>query len=152
MIRIEAQHVRGLLENLLGRDVRLSLGSRLTPSPETYRGLVNDDDELRAVIAGDPPFARQTAAALAMIPMGVIEDGSIADAELMEIYSEVANVLSRVVNEASIDRLRLDPSRLHSPNEVEEIIDRGDLVATWNLDISGYGQSQFGIWVDSTRG
>jgi len=146
MIRLEAKPVSDLLSKLLGRPVRLSAITDLSPNPITYRGLVDDGNNLSVVIAGNEPFAIQTAAALAMLPLDVVTDGTFPSNELFDIYSEVANVLSRAVNEAVPNRFRLDPSINHSMAALQHVIDTGILVASWGLDIQGYGASKFGVW------
>jgi len=146
MIRLEPRSMSDLLGKLLCRSVRLSTNIDIAPEPITYRGLVDDDNHLVVTIAGNEQFALQTAAAMAMIPYDVVTDGSYPPYELYEIYSEVTNVLSRAVNESVPNRLRLDPSIRHSPIDLQHIIDQGVLAAAWDLEIQGYGVSQFGVW------
>lgn len=144
---IDRFDVGHLVEGLLGRDVTIDVSTEVVPHPATYRGLVTDQDELVAVLGSDISFAHRSAAALAMIPIGRVEDvGDNPEPDFLEIYSEIANVLSRVVNEAMPSRVRLDPGIDHPTDDVEHVISNGQLIFGATVSIAGYGSGSLGIW------
>ncbi len=144
---IESRNIQTLLTDLVGRDVTLSAASKATVHPSTFRGLVTDENELVAVVACDLNFAHRSGAALAMIPaVNVSEPATAPDESLLEIYSEVSNVLSRLVNEVSPSRLRLDPDLTHTADSLRDLIAAGSLMAAVEADIEGYGSGTLAIW------
>lgn len=143
---IESKVVVGLLNDLLGARVTTRGAETLELHPATCRGLVNNDDRLVGMIGSDLDFAHRSGAALAMIPAQVVLDhGRHLDEELLEYYLEVANVLSRVVNESAAHRLRIDPGMDHSPEDLGRILHTGD-VRLFTVSIEGYGEGTFGFW------
>lgn len=147
-IQIKDQEVQKILAGLLGRDVEVaSVDDPVRPHSSTARGLVTDDDTLVAVIATDLPFAHRSAAALAMIPAaGIDDDVEEPDGDLMEIYQEVANVLSRLANEAMPSRVRLDPNMDHNLQALQKIVVEGEIMSAVQTDIEGYGLGRMGLW------
>lgn len=144
---IEDGQVQKLLSDLLGREVIVSPADVVEPHSATARGLVTDEDELVAVIASDLPFAHISGAALAMIPSSAVEDaGDDPDEELMEVYQEVANVVSRLVNEASPARVRLDPNMDHAIEALQAIVVDGSVASSVSTEIDGYGLGRLGVW------
>lgn len=145
---IAKENVEHVLRSLLDREVTILSGERrLRLHEATLRGLVTDADELVGAIGCDADFARLTGAALAMIPAGGIDDDDeeLIDEELLEFYQEVANVLSRVVNEASPERVRIDPGMEHAVPTMLDVLDGASGVAV-SVDIEGYGQGTVGLW------
>lgn len=146
-LEIADGQVQQLLTDLLGREVLVTPATTVDPHSATARGLVTDDDELVAVIASDLMFAHRSGAALAMIPSVTADEASEGpDEELMEVYQEVANVVSRVVNEASPTRLRLDPNMDHSVEALEAIVVEGSVASSVSTEIDGYGDGKLGVW------
>lgn len=146
-ITIADNQVVNMLGELLARDISVERVPSVPTHPTTYRGLVTDNNVLMAVIGGDVSFAHRSGAALAMIPATALEDkGDEPDDDLIEVYGEVANVLSRLVNEATPSRVRLDPGMEHSADELQAIVDSGDTIVSCNVSIDGYGTGAFGIW------
>lgn len=148
---IEATDVAHVLAKLLGRDVSvLNAVDEMSVHERTFRGLVTDEDELVGLIAADPAFAHASGAALAMVPPARLEelDDEELDDELLEFYVEVANVLSRVVNEASPDRVRIDPSMDHDASAMLALMESASGVGV-AVDIEGYGVGLVSMW--STR-
>ena len=147
-MRLRPEQIRELLGQLLGRAVHLHPVSEVHADSNTFRGLVTESNHLVAVVAGDLAFAHQSGAALAMVPNAMLEDiNETTSQDLLENYTEVANVLSRLVNEASKDRIRLDPGIVHDEEALQAIVDQNKTLARWQADIEGYGTSHFGIWV-----
>jgi hypothetical protein len=144
---IEDGQMQKLLTDLLGREVTVAPVDQVEPHSATARGLVTDDDELVAVIASDLLFAHLSGAALAMIPAHSVDEKTMEpDEELMEVYQEVANVVSRVVNEAAPSRVRLDPNMDHSVEDLEAIVVEGSVASSVSTDIEGYGLGRIGVW------
>jgi len=147
VLTIDLSNVSHLLRGLIGRDVQVQAVDAVDVHPSTVRGLVTDDNQLVSVIAGDLAFAHMSGAALAMIPMGVVEAaGNQPDADLIEVYGEIANVLSRLVNEARPDRVRLDPGMTHSDEALAAIMSSGHLMVGCELTFEGYGPGKLAIW------
>jgi hypothetical protein len=146
-VTITQESVTRLIENLIGREVTAAPGEPFELHPATSRGLVSDRDVLVAVIGSDLSFAHRAGAALAMIPAGRLADiGSEPDSELLAIYTEVANVLSRLVNEASPTRVRLDPAMPHTDEAFRQVVAEGSELFAYTITIAGYGSGQLGVW------
>ncbi len=136
-----------ILTNLLGRDVNAVTAEAVSPHNETARGLVTNEDQLVAVIGSDLEFAHRSGAALALIPASRVENrGTSPDADLLDLYREVANVLSRLVDEATPMRVRLDPGIEHAPESLKAIVAEGSLLTACETTISGYGTGNLGVW------
>jgi len=147
VLTIDLNNVSHLLGGLIGREVQVQAASNVEVHPATVRGLVTDDNQLVSVIACDLAFAHFSGAALAMIPKGVAEAaGDQPDADLIEVYGEIANVLSRLVNEARADRVRLDPGMTHSEEALAAIMSSGHLMVGCELTFEGYGPGKLAIW------
>ncbi|MEM7272359.1 MAG: hypothetical protein AAF547_04700 [Actinomycetota bacterium] len=147
-ITIKDRQIESILSGLLGRDVGVTpLEDGVQPHSSTARGLVTDENQLVAVIATDLRFAHRSAAAMAMMPANIVdEDAEDADADLMEVYQEVANVLSRLANEASPTRVRIDPNMDHSMQALQQIVVEGQIMSAVETEIEGYGPGRMGIW------
>jgi hypothetical protein len=145
---IQHKQTGDMLAELIGKEVTVDPADACTPHPATYRGLVTNDDKLVGVIASDLDFAHRTAAALAIIPAGrVSEPNEDPEEDLIMIYIEVANVLSRLANEAAPARVRIDPGMDHPDERIEAVIERGKAVFLGTADVEGYGRGNFGIWM-----
>lgn len=144
---IEDEKVQTLLSDLIGREVELEPITVVEPHSVTARGLVTDDDDLVAVIASDLEFAHRSGAALAMMPANTVAFVDDVDDDLMAIYQEVANVVSRLVNEAMQPvRVRLDPDLDHSLESLQEIVVNGHIMSAVSANIEGYGNGRLGVW------
>ena len=145
---IEPSHVAWLLKDLLGRGVQVAEIDAFEPHPATRCGLVSNDDRLVGIISADLALAHRAGAALAMVPVGAVEDvGDSVDDEWIEFYREVANVLSRTVNEASPERVRLDPGIQHDPDALVAVEAAGGLLAL-QVTIDGYGEGRLLVGVN----
>ena len=147
-LSISVAGVAELLAGLLGREVAGAPSEDMQPHPATYRGLVTNENVLMAIIGSDLEFAHRSAAALAMVPVATVEDkGEVPDHDLLEFYDEVANVLSRVVNEAVSVRLRIDPGMVHPAEAMAAIVDGGARIVACQANFEGYGSGSVGVWI-----
>ncbi|MCP3989473.1 MAG: hypothetical protein GY724_10385 [Actinomycetia bacterium] len=146
-VSIPEAAIASILTNLFGRNVDAAMAQAVKPHDATVRGLVTNENQLVAVIASDLEFAHRSGAALAMIPAGSVENkGASPDADLLDFYREVANVLSRLVDEATPMRVRLDPAIEHAPESLNTIVTEGSLISACETTISGYGTGNIGVW------
>ncbi len=146
-VAMQAEEVGSLLTNLIGREITAEAVDSVAPHPATVRGLVTNEDQLVAVIGSDLDFAHRTSAALAMVPRGRCDDaGDDPDDDLMEVYREVSNVLSRLIDEAVPMRVRLDPAMDHDQEAMMTIVATGSALAICEADVEGYGTGRFGVW------
>ncbi len=144
---IEEDKIERMLESLLGCDVAISESSHVRPHSSTARGLVTNENRLVAVIACDLPFAHRSGAALSMIPASDdLGDATEPDDDLLLFYNEVANVMSRLLNEAMPARVRMDPDIDHELKDLQAIVSKGQISATVEVEIEGYGPGQLGMW------
>ena len=145
---IRSENIEHVLRKLLDRDVSVVRSEpRISLHEATLRGLVTDENDLVGVIGADMDFAHTSGAALAMVPPGYLEDleGEEVDGELLEFYVEVANVLSRLLNEASPERVRIDPAIDHPPESLLSLVADASGVAAL-VDIDGYGTGTVSLW------
>lgn len=138
--------VDNLLAALFGRDTSSTPAPDMTPHDDTFWGLVDEANTLQYVIGSDLSFAHRSGAALAMIPVGVAEDaGNDPDEDLLENYREVANMVSRAVNEVASCRVRLDPGLPMDDGERQGIVESGEALQM-AVEIAGYGSGALAIW------
>ncbi len=146
LLELDTLSIKKILKDLLRHDVEIAVTPHFAPHPGTLRGLVTNDNRLTDVIGGDLAFAHHVGAALAMIPAGIVrEAGTEPNESWLEAYGEVANVLSRVVNEASRTRRRIDPGLEHQFDDLSAIVSSGS-AATYSLNLDGYGDGLLGFW------
>ena len=146
-VAISPKQVEGILETLIGKSISVQLVDSVDAHPATMRGLVTNENQLVAVIASDVPFAHRTAAALAMFPAGMVEEkGDEPDEDLVLVYHEVANVLSRLIDEATSMRVRLDPGMDHSAESLAAVGATGAPMVLGEVAVDGYGSGRFGAW------
>ncbi|MCP5027940.1 MAG: hypothetical protein GY929_16820 [Actinomycetia bacterium] len=144
---LEEGDTRQLLEKLIGKDISLSEPTSKDIHPSTLRGLVTDENELVALIGSDLPFAHFSGAALAMVPLDAVDaEATSPDEDLLEVYGEVANVLSRVVNEALPERVRIDPGLDIAVEDLAAVIKQGELAFGRAVNIDGYGAGVLAVW------
>lgn len=143
---LDPRDVQRILGGLLNRKVKVAPSKAKPEHPATRRPLVNDDNGLVAVIASDLPFAHRSGAAVALMPPAMVAAvPEVPDEDLMENYIEVANVLSRVVNEASRARVRIDPDLKVPASQMQALIDACGCTA-FDVDIEDYGAGSVAIW------
>jgi hypothetical protein len=136
----EAREVRDLLEGLLGRDCKVTTtdAASATPHEATLCGLVDDENTLRFVLGTDLLLAHLLGASVALIPAGRAKDATGPDDDLLANYHEVANVLSRTVNERAGARVRIDPGMQHEPGALAAVV-AGGPVGRYAVEVAGYG-------------
>lgn len=106
--------VRDLLEELLGRDVELTLGPPVVPSRAVRAAVgvyVDDRLSLCAVVVADLAFAARAGACIGLVPVGgaeaAIEDGQLAP-NLSENFFEIVNIMAALFNLPGRPHVRLD--------------------------------------------
>lgn len=147
MPAVDAAAIQRVLAGLINGNTDVAPSDDIEAHPATYRGLVNDADELIAVIAADLGFAHRAGAALAMIPAGTVNE---ADEDTpvdtwLEYYNEVANVLSRVANEAANQRLHIDPGISHDQAACEAVMASATRFVV-EAKIPVYGTGKVAFW------
>lgn len=146
-VAIDGAQVGEMLTSLTGKDATAQLADSVEPHPAATRGLVTNENQLVAVIGADLDFAHKSGAALAMIPSGRCEDaGDEPDDDLILGYREVSNVLSRLVDEATPMRVRIDPGMDHEYGLLQAVVATGTVMTICEVDIDGYGPGRFGVW------
>lgn len=135
-----------MLDALFGKDVQVAGATEMDLYVPSLRGLMTNEDELVGAIGGDRGFVTVAGAALALMPAVTpgTEDEETHD-ELVEFYGEVANVLSRLVNDFGEERVRIDPGVTHSSENLGLIVGAAER-CLFTLEIEGYGQGVAGIW------
>ena len=145
---IQPKQAEQMLAELIGRDVTVRPADSCDVHPATYRGLITNENMLVGVIASDLDFAHRSGAALAMIPAGrVSEPNKVPEEDLIMVYVEVANVLSRLANEAAPARVRVDPGIDHPEEKLQAVVERGKALVLGKADIDGYSGGVFGVWM-----
>jgi hypothetical protein len=138
----EAREVRNLLEGLLGRDVKVTTEGVAAPvlHEVTMCGLVDDENVLRYVFGTDLALAHFLGAAVALIPAGRAKEARSPDEDLVANYREVANVLSRSVNERAENRVRIDPGLALDRQAMVDAVSGASTLARYAVDVAGYGE------------
>jgi hypothetical protein len=153
-----AKDVRDMLAGLVGRNVTVSPGAPVTPSPDRPVAVavyVAPDMSVNALCLMDLAAAAYTGGALALLPPGgcqdaVEEDGELS-AMLVEALHEVVNVLSALFNTPGAPHSKLH--RLYAPGE-EVAGDLAGMLAGFNrldlaVDIQGYGKGSLSLVLPS---
>lgn len=136
-----------LLQGLIGRDVIVRPCDDLDFSACVNRGAnyLDDADTVRVVVGADLAFASFSGAALAMIPRSRAEDAiksGTDDPDLLEIYGEVLNVLSRPINDSNDSHVRLVPGTVGESQELGS----APATAGFFVSIDNYGDGKLGFW------
>ena len=146
--------VRELLEGLLGKDVTVSPGAPVTPSPDRPVAVavyVAPDMSVNALCLMDLGAAAYTGGALALLPPGGCQDAVEEDGELstmlVEAVHEVVNVLSALLNTPGAPHSKLH--RLYAPGE-EIASDLVGMLAAFNridlvVEVQGYGKGALSL-------
>lgn len=148
--------VRDLLKDLVGTGVAVDKTTPLVFDDEdNIRGVIaeyiDDDDALVALCLADHPFACFSGAALSMIPAAAAKE-SIRRNELpdnlLDNYSEVVNIISRLLNSSRSPHLRL--GRVHViPGDLPEAVVKAMAMPSMRRDfaatISGYGSGNVSL-------
>jgi len=147
--------VRDMLAGLVGRNVSVSPGAPVTPTPDRPVAVavyVAPDMSVNALCLLDLGAAAYTAGGLALLPPGGCQD-SVEEGELsalqVEALHEVVNVLSALYNVAGAPHSRLH--KLYAPGE-ELAGDLAGMLAGYNridldVEIQGYGKGSLSLVV-----
>ena len=140
-----AKDVRDLLEGLLGRDVELSDGRRLTDAAAAMVGVYVDDRlGMRALVLMNLHLAATVGAAIGLMPVAGVE-ASIEDGELLDVQrdnaAEVLNVVASLFNVGDAPHLRLyatsGPGEAADDDVVAAVTALGGRV-DWRVGVKGY--------------
>lgn len=134
-----------LLSGLLMRTVKVAKSPGEAPaSPCTVALFRTDDPVLEVVVVCDVPLAASLAAALSVVPAGVVKDAVAAgrlDDSLRDNFAEVMNVLARFISTGAGRRFALD--RVLCPQDAAEADMRkaaegSDERRELSADVTGY--------------
>ena len=152
-----AKDVRDMLTGLVGKDVAVSPGAPVTPTPDDPVSVgifVDPYQNVNALCVMDLAASAYTAGALALLPPGGCQDSVEEDHELtgmqLEALHEVMNVLSALFNVAGARHSRLDG--LHCGDDIPG--DVAGMLSAFNrldlqIDVPGYGKGSLSLVVPS---
>jgi hypothetical protein len=147
--------VRDMLAGLVGRNVTVSPGAPVTPSPDRPVAVavyVAPDMSVNALCLMDLAASAYTAGGLALLPAGGCQD-SVEEGELSgmqaEALHEVVNVLSALFNVPGAPHSKLH--KLYAPGE-EVAGDLAGMLAGFNridlvVEVQGYGKGSLSLVV-----
>jgi len=156
MVLPAAKNVRDMLTGLVGKDVAVSPGGPVTPTPDQPVAVavyVDPHMAVNALCVLDLGAAAYTGAALALLPPGGAQDAVEEDGELtgmmVEALHEVVNVLAALFNVPGAPHSKLH--RLYAPGE-DLPGDIEGLLATFNrldlaVQVQGYGKGALSLIV-----
>ena len=154
MVLPAAKDVRDMLTGLVGKDVAVSPGGPVTPTPDKPVGVavyVDPHLAVNAICVMDLGASAYTGAALALLPPGGAQDAVEEDGELsgmlVEALHEVVNVLSALFNTPGAPHSKLH--KLYAPGE-ELPGDLAGMLAAFNridldIDVQGYGKGSLSL-------
>ncbi len=149
-----AKDVRDLLAGLVGKDVSVSPGAPVTPTPDAPVSVavyIDPQMAINALCVMDLAASAYTGAALALLPPGGAQDAVEEDGELsgmmVEALHEVVNVVSALFNTAGAPHSKLH--KLYAPGD-ELPGDIAGMLANFNrldltVDIPGYGKGALSL-------
>ncbi|MBI5549016.1 MAG: hypothetical protein HY901_34465 [Deltaproteobacteria bacterium] len=147
--------VASLIGQLVGRKIT-SKDAKPLVLGTTARGYVgiyrNDQGALAAVAVMDLPLAANAAAALVLLPPGVVSESVRAgqlSANLAENLHEVMNVLTRFFNVPGNPHVKLQeivPCPPNLPADVAALIAKPNAAANAELAITGYGSGRVSLY------
>ena len=141
--------VREMLEGLVGRNVDVSPGAPVTPTPDkpvSVAVYVAPDMSTNALCVMDLAASAYTAGGLALLPPGGCQDAVEEDGELsgmmVEALHEVVNILSALFNTPGAPHSKLH--KLYAPGE-DVAGDLAGMLAGFNrldltVEVPGYGK------------
>jgi hypothetical protein len=146
--------IRNLLEDLLGRDVTVTVGDALVAADlkRTVAAVyVDSSTKMTAVLGLDLTLAAYAGAALGLMPAGgaqdCIEDG-VLSSMLAENVTELCNVLTSLLNREGSPHLKLYKVYLlpePMPGDVQALLlalgNRTDLA----VEVARYGKGKFSL-------
>lgn len=148
--------VRDLLRDLVGTGAAVDKTTPLVFDEEdNVRGVIaeyiDDDDVLMALCLADHPFVCYCGAALSMIPAAAAKESvrrNELPENLLDNYSEVVNIMARLLNSPTTAHLRL--GRVHVvPGELPEEVSKAMAAPSMRRDfaatITGYGSGNVSL-------
>jgi len=149
-----AKDVRDMLTGLVGKDVAVSPGGPVTPTPEKPVAVavyVDPHMAVNALCVMDLGAAAYTGAALALLPPGGAQDAVEEDGELSSMLTEalyeVVNVVSALFNVPGAPHSKLH--KLFAPGDDLDGDIAGMLAAFNRLDLQvevpGYGKGNLSL-------
>jgi hypothetical protein len=158
MVLPAAKDVRDMLTGLVGKDVAVSPGAPVTPTPSQPVAVavyVDPHLAVNALCVLDLGAAAYTGAALALLPPGGAQDAVEEDRELtgmlVEALHEVVNVLSALFNVPGAPHSKL--YKLYAPGDDLPGDIAGSLAAFNRLDLAidvpGYGKGGLSLVIPS---
>ena len=151
-----AKNVRDMLAGLVGRNVTVSPGAPVTPTPDRPVAVavyVAPDMSVNALCLMDLGAAAYTGGALALLPPGGCQDAVEEDGELsgmmVEALHEVVNIVSALFNTPGAPHSKLH--KLYAPGEDLPGDIAGSLAAFNRIDlvvdVQGYGKGGLSLVV-----
>ena len=150
----DTKEVARMLTFLLGREVKVSRGSRIRTGARdqfTLGAYVNEGGDVVGMCATDIPMAANAGAALSLFPPHAakqcVTDGKVEES-IWENTLEVYNVVSRFFHDGFDGMITLGPT-WKDPNEVplemKKFLRRSDARTDLIIDIQGYGKGSMAL-------
>lgn len=146
--------IREMLADLLGRDVQVSPGAPLAPTPKnpcTVGVYVDDMLQITGVIAVDLPLSARAGAAIGLVPSAgaeaAIEEGALDDT-LRENLSEVLNIAASLFNTDSATHLRLYDVHAAGNPVPPDVLSRAVTLGRredLQVEVAGYGSGRISV-------
>jgi hypothetical protein len=149
--------VRDLLMDLLGRGIAVTKGQPIDLEDDAVAAVgdfVTDTGVVGVVLVADLPLTAALGAALTMMPNPVVQDSirknAFDEEMLVENFTEVMNIMTRLFNSADTPHLKLD-AVVTLPGELSEKIQKlmAQPGARRNFDVTveGYGDGKLTLYV-----
>lgn len=147
------ESVRDFLGDLLGKGVSVDKRAEIELDDDEvvwFSGIfVEDDGSVGGACIADLQLASYTGAALAMIPKPVAEDaikaGELAEG-LFDNYHEVANIMTALLNGASVPHLKIRELVPGIPDEIRDLVIRAAGRRSFDLTITDYGSGRLALY------
>lgn len=140
-----AKEVLSLFSQLLGRPVKVDLGSAPLKPPRVVCSYITDQDVLAMICVFDLSLAAHLGAALSMIPVAVaneaVRNTTFTDS-IAENFGEVANVFSSLFNAEGVAHVRYKTYSLALkavPPDVSALIAHATGRHEFAVSVQGYG-------------
>jgi hypothetical protein len=145
--------VRDFFGDLLGKGVSVDKRAEIDLDDGDHVWVsgvfVEDDGSIGGACVADLTLASYAGAALAMVPKPVAEE-SIAQGELAEglteNFHEIANILTALLNGASVPHLKIQALQPGVPEDVRDLVVRAAGRRTYDLRISDYGSGVLALY------
>ncbi len=149
--------VRDLLMDLLGRGIAVTKGEPMDLEPDVVAAVahfVTDTGVVGVVCMADLPLAAALGAALTMMPSPVVQDSvrknRFDEEMLLENFTEVVNIMTRLFNSADTPHLKLGEVRTlpgELPENVEKLVAQPSARRNFDVTIEGYGDGRLALIV-----